>query len=512
MRGFDGRRRLTMVALMLAVCGRLFLSAVFAEPSAARRLSAIEVVIDGRGLVVSLAGDGRLKAPAIGGAEHWPPRLVVDLPEVISGVPGTTWIGAGPVENIRIATHSLNPLITRVVFELRRSTTYEITEPEEGNGRMLTFVFPLDPPPDPQAQDDLDEDVLVTPPVGRSRPSVRLARAAWQPASSGSAPKWAGQRRAAPAAVLSASPSIPPGQTPSLEPLAALSRFGPIRPPIGPEPLAAWTAMTVRDHPHSLLTAGSRDFSAVRSSAWTASMLSDVPYMFGVGDAVAGVRVWPEPLALGRSPVLASARNPIAREVDRTESPASSQIRPGLSPVGSTTTRLQQITQGAPRQYTGDPVSMDFQGADLRAVLRTFAEISGLNIVIDPQVDGTVDVALTDVPWDQALDVILRANQLGYVVDGTVVRIAPLVVLADEETQRRQLAEEQALSGEIVVVTRTLSYARTTAMADLITQSVLSARGQVQTDERTNTLIISDLQSRLSAAEDLLDTLDRAEP
>ena len=270
--------------------------------------------------------------------------------------------------------------------------------------------------------------------------------------------------------------------------------------------------MTVRDHPHSLLTAGSRDFSAVRSSAWTASMLSDVPYMFGVGDAVAGVRVWPEPLALGRSPVLASARNPIAREVDRTESPASSQIRPGLSPVGSTTTRLQQITQGAPRQYTGDPVSMDFQGADLRAVLRTFAEMSGLNIVIDPQVDGTVDVALTDVPWDQALDVILRANQLGYVVDGTVVRIAPLVVLADEETQRRQLAEEQALSGEIVVVTRTLSYARATAMADLITQSVLSARGQVQTDERTNTLIISDLQSRLSAAEDLLDTLDRAEP
>ena len=157
-------------------------------------------------------------------------------------------------------------------------------------------------------------------------------------------------------------------------------------------------------------------------------------------------------------------------------------------------------------------MSMDFQGADLRAVLRTFAEISSLNIVIDPQLDSTVDVALTDVPWDQALDVILRANQLGYVVDGTVVRIAPLAVLADEETQRRQLAEEQALSGAIVVLTRTLSYARADAMSDLITQSVLSARGQVQSDERTNTLIISDLQSRLSAADDLLDTLDRAEP
>ena len=82
-------------------------------------------------------------------------------------------------------------------------------------------------------------------------------------------------------------------------------------------------------------------------------------------------------------------------------------------------------------------MSLDFQGADLRAVLRTFSEISGLNIVIDATIQGTVDVALRDVPWDQALDIILRANKLGYAVDGTIVRIAPLGVLADEETQRR---------------------------------------------------------------------------
>ena len=80
----------------------------------------------------------------------------------------------------------------------------------------------------------------------------------------------------------------------------------------------------------------------------------------------------------------------------------------------------------APR-FTGHPVTFDFQGADLRAVLRTFAEISGLNIVIDPTVQGTVDVSLKDVPWDQALDIILKANKLGYTVDGTIVRIAPLV-------------------------------------------------------------------------------------
>ena len=83
-----------------------------------------------------------------------------------------------------------------------------------------------------------------------------------------------------------------------------------------------------------------------------------------------------------------------------------------------------------PKQFTGHPISLDFQGVDLRAVLRTFAEITGLNLVIDPDVKGVVDVSLHEVPWDQALDIILRANQLDYTVEGTIVRIAPVDVAA----------------------------------------------------------------------------------
>jgi len=175
-------------------------------------------------------------------------------------------------------------------------------------------------------------------------------------------------------------------------------------------------------------------------------------------------------------------------------------------------TQPQPVVPAQQARYTGNPVSLDFQGADLRAVLRTFSEISGLNLVIDPSIQGTVDVALRDVPWDQALDIILRANKLGYVVDGTIVRIAPLTVLADEEVQRRKLSDEQALAGELRVLTRSLSYAKAEDLRQLLTQTVLSQRGQIQFDSRTNTLIINDLADRLERASALITTLDRPEP
>ena len=136
---------------------------------------------------------------------------------------------------------------------------------------------------------------------------------------------------------------------------------------------------------------------------------------------------------------------------------------------------------------------------------------TGLNIVIDPAVQGTVDVALRDVPWDQALDIILRANKLGWVADGTIVRVAPLTVLAEEEAQRRKLLEEQALSGELKVITHTLSYAKAEDVKALLT-SALTKRGDVQVDNRTNTLIISDLPNGIETSRTLLASLDRPQP
>ena len=226
---------------------------------------------------------------------------------------------------------------------------------------------------------------------------------------------------------------------------------------------------------------------------------------------------------------LSSYARPDGSELRRDESPAQAMLEPAApalsaaAPAFTTAAAVQQPAPapptlpnqpapGQPQRFTGEPVTLDFQGADLRAVLRNFAEISGLNVVIDPTIAGTVDVALRDVPWDQALDIILKANKLGYAVDGTVVRIAPLNVLAQEEEERRKLTDAKALAGELGVVTLPLSYAKAPELVSILTRSALSSRGEVQVDNRTNTLIVRDLPERLTAATELVRTLDKPQP
>jgi type IV pilus assembly protein PilQ len=191
----------------------------------------------------------------------------------------------------------------------------------------------------------------------------------------------------------------------------------------------------------------------------------------------------------------------------------TSPTAPPVQPAPPPRATQQIITGTGDKQYKGTPITLDFSGADLRSVLRYFNEISGLNIIIDPSVPATpIDVVLRDVPWDQAFETLLKTHKLGYVAEGTIVRIAPLSVLAEEEGERRKLTEAKALAGDLKVQTFSLSYAKAGDVSPLLVKSALSQRGQIQVDARTNTIIVTDLPDRLQTVSALLGALDRPEP
>jgi type IV pilus assembly protein PilQ len=163
--------------------------------------------------------------------------------------------------------------------------------------------------------------------------------------------------------------------------------------------------------------------------------------------------------------------------------------------------------------YTGQRVSLNLVDADIKQVFRLFHEISGLNFVLDPDVSGRVTIVLDQVPWDQALDLILSNNGLDKVVEGNVLRIAPTAKLAREAAARKNLKEAEELEVEPITLTRTLSYAKAADVQRVIREGgVLTSRGKVIVDERTNTLIISDIPKRVEPLDALISTLDAETP
>jgi type IV pilus assembly protein PilQ len=175
-----------------------------------------------------------------------------------------------------------------------------------------------------------------------------------------------------------------------------------------------------------------------------------------------------------------------------------------------------QTLTGAKKEYFGEPISMSLKDADVREVLRSFARISGLNVVIQPGVKGTVTVELESVPWDQALDQILKINNLGYELDGNIMRIAPVEVLEREARRAQALQQAQALSIPLRTVVKRLSYSTAGEVAGLLRSGgaggILSQRGTVIIDGRTNTLIIKELPNYIDTVLAVIDTLDVPEP
>jgi type IV pilus assembly protein PilQ len=162
-------------------------------------------------------------------------------------------------------------------------------------------------------------------------------------------------------------------------------------------------------------------------------------------------------------------------------------------------------------KYSGELLSPRFKDADLRDVVLWLGERVGLNVMFDPNVRGTVTCTFVDVPWDQFLDLILLNNNQGRILEGNVLRIAPLGALAEEERALQTLRDAKEQGGPLLTKTFTLSYAKAKDVLELI-KNKKSARGEVSPDERTNTIIVSDVAEKLDLIEKLIDTLDTQTP
>jgi type IV pilus assembly protein PilQ len=160
------------------------------------------------------------------------------------------------------------------------------------------------------------------------------------------------------------------------------------------------------------------------------------------------------------------------------------------------------------KKYTGDPISVNLKDVDLKDFFRLIHEISGLNVVLDPSVRGTVTLVLDEVPWDQGLDIVLRNNGLTKEIDGNVLRIATEDTLKKEADQRRELLKAQSDAVETVTVTRVLSYAQANTMVVTL-KKFLTTRGDVYADIRSNTLIIRDIPASIPKIDNLLRQIDR---
>ena len=163
------------------------------------------------------------------------------------------------------------------------------------------------------------------------------------------------------------------------------------------------------------------------------------------------------------------------------------------------------------KEYRGRRVSLDFKDVEIADVLRLIAEVSDLNIIAGDEVSGNVTIRLVEVPWDQALDVILMTKGLGFIRVGNVLRIAPTEILKAEEEVRLQERRNKEKLEDLEVKLLPVNYAAVKDVVGLV-KRLLSARGTVNIDLRTNTLIIKDISSVIDEASALISAIDTQTP
>jgi type IV pilus assembly protein PilQ len=208
-------------------------------------------------------------------------------------------------------------------------------------------------------------------------------------------------------------------------------------------------------------------------------------------------------------------------EAPQPPAPQEKVQQPAPAPTGPAPVSVQPVTphppsvrpevELLPKRFTGRRISLDFQDADISNVLRLIADVSKLNVVLGEDVKGKITLKLQNVPWDQALDIILKSKGLGQLRDGNVIRVdtnANIAKLQDDEAKAKEsLIKAEDLSTRIVSV----SYSKAQNLSGTLKKS-LSPRGDITVDESTNTLIIKDIPKNLDEVSRLIKILDRQTP
>lgn len=465
-----------------------------------------------------------------------PLTLVVDIPEVdASKLPARINVGTPEVEALQVTTlaRADGRHLSRLEIKLANVVPYQIYSKDQALN--LVFERPAAaaaPAPQPAEPAPAEARVAEAPAPAPAAPAEAPAESAPEPAAHGPATR-----------VLSVSASGAAGRPEVVVRADGRLRYQDfflgnpdrlvidLKDVVSPAPAKS---VEVNSQPVRRVRLGQFSVSAPRVARLVVDL--DGRSAYHIVEAADGLRIV---FGEGKPPAapLASIKKPAAPPAapapaapDMTEVPivispghrpdnpalvispaAPAQLAPAGTPEGMPAGSSDRKFDSAKR-YTGHPINLDFKDGDLQDIFRLFADISGLNVVVNPGVSGKITLKLTEVPWDQALDLILKTNGLGYTLDDNVIRIAKLGDLQKEEADKQKLAEAKDLAGDLISWRKPLSYARAEEMAPVLAKVALSSRGSWISDKRTNTLIITDLPDRVEKAKDLIAELDRSTP
>lgn len=462
-------------------------------------LRSVAVEPGAAGTEVMLRGDGQFRYSSFGLED--PSRVVVDLEGVAAAEPWSSIpAGDGPVERVRAAQHRVDPEpMTRIVVDLGVSVAPVIEPLPTG----LRLFFPR--------QKTRQEVVAEI--------EAEAARMGPEGSEAAARPMLAADGEGVPTQVARMASRREPGSTPTPRPAAGEPSNGPAE---GADPKPA-PQPTADPEPESEPEPNPGAETTPEVAPTPAPRPAPDPEPVSAPDPEPSVQAPPpqETQDTPAEPTPEPAPESTSQAPLVVEPPADDEVRlrndePAAGQNESTSGFESQTISQATREYHGEPIDVTITDADLKATLRDFAQLSGLNIVVHPDVSGSVTVNLKGVPWDQALEQILKMNDLAYEIEGNIMRVAPRAQFQEEAQAEQERIELEALSTPLQTVIKRVSYGTASEVAAVLRgetgASVLSERGSVVVDDRTNTLIIRELPRYMDTVLSIVEHLDAAEP